>query len=41
MYIYIHGKRDNFLAGRKYPVYIGNLFKDKLTKNVNRGKQYA
>ena len=41
MYLYIHGKRDNFLHRRKYPIYLGKVLKDKLTKYVNEGKVYC
>ena len=41
MYLYIHGKRDNFLHRRKYPVYVSRFLKDKLTKYTNEGKGYC
>ena len=41
MYLYIHGKRDNFLHRRKFPIYVGSFYKDKLTKHTNEGKQYC
>lgn len=41
MYLYIHGKRDDFLHRRKYPIYLGKVLKDKLTKYVNEGKVYC
>ena len=41
LYLYIKGKRDNFLARRKFPVYMGSFFRDKLTKYANEGKTYG
>jgi len=41
MYLYIHGKRDNFLARRKFPVYVNKLYRDKITENTNKGKGYC
>lgn len=41
MYLYIHGKRDNFLHRRKFPIYLGSFYKDKITKYTNEGKQYC
>lgn len=41
MYLYIHGKRDDFLHRRKYPVYVSKFYKDKITENTNNGKQYC
>ncbi len=41
MYLYVHGKRDNFLHRRKFPIYVGSFYKDKLTKHTNEGKQYC
>lgn len=41
MYIYIKGKRDNFLARRKFPIYLGSIYKKIITENTNKGKQYC
>lgn len=41
LYLFIHGKRDNFLARRKYPIYISNFYKEKLESLANRGKTYC
>ena len=41
MYLYIHGKRDNFLSRRKFPIYMSKFFKDKLTDYTNQGKVYC
>lgn len=41
MYLYVHGKRDNFLHRRKFPIYLNKYFKDKITENTNKGKQYC
>jgi len=38
MNLYIHGKRDNFLHRRKFPIYINKEFRDKLKEQVNNGK---
>ena len=41
MYLYIHGKRDDFLHRRKYPVYVSSFLKHKLTEYTNQGKVYC
>lgn len=41
MYLYIHGKRDDFLHRRKFPIYLSGEFKDKIIKYTNQGKQYC
>lgn len=41
LFLYIHGKRDNFLHRRKFPVYMSKFFKDKLTQYTNEGKSYG
>ena len=41
LYIYVGGKRDNFLYRRKFPIYVGKILKDKLTKYTNQGKVYC
>ena len=41
MYIYISGKRDNFLHKRKIPVYVSSKLKKVITENTNKGKRYG
>lgn len=41
MYLYIHGKRDNFLHDKKYPIYVNRYLRDKLVKYTNEGKVYC
>ena len=41
MFLYVHGKRDNFLHRRKFPVYVGKQLKDKITKYTNEGRTYC
>ena len=41
LYLYIHGKRDNFLHRRKYPIYLNSYYKWQIIKNTNEGKQYC
>lgn len=41
LYLYIHGKRDNFLARKKYPVYISKCYKNRLEELINQGKVYC
>jgi len=41
MYLYIHGKRDNFLHRRKFPIYVNTFLRDKLTEYTNQGKVYC
>jgi len=41
MYLYLNGKRDNFLYRRKFPIYMGRFYRDKLTKYTNEGKNYC
>ena len=41
MYLYLNGKRDNFLHRRKFPIYMGRFYRDKLTKYTNEGKNYC
>lgn len=41
MYLYVHGKRDNFLARRKFPIYLSKEFREKITEQTNSGKQYC
>ena len=41
LYLFIHGKRDNFLHRRKFPIYISKFYKEKLESLVNQGKTYC
>ena len=41
LYLYLNGKRDNFLARRKYPIYISKFYKQKLETLINQGKSYG
>ena len=41
LYLYISGKRDNFLARRKFPVYISKFLKEKMETLANSGKTYG
>lgn len=41
LYLYLHGKRDNFLARRKFPIYLSNFYKNKLENYANQGKIYG
>ena len=41
LYLYLHGKRDNFLPRRKYPIYMSSYYKKKLETFVNQGKTYC
>ena len=41
MYLYIHGKSDNFLHRKKYPIYVNKILRDKLAKYTNEGKVYC
>lgn len=41
MYLYIHGKSDNFLHRKKYPIYVNKVLRDKLVKYTNEGKTYC
>ena len=41
MYLYIHGKSDNMLHRKKYPIYVNKYLRDKLTKYTNEGKIYC
>ena len=41
LYLYIHSKRDNFLAGKKYPVYISKYYKNRLEELISQGKVYC
>ena len=41
MYLFLHGKRDNFLARRKYKIYFNNFYKEKMESLANQGKIYG
>ena len=41
MYLYIHGKSDNMLHRKKYPIYVNKYLRDKLVKYTNEGKVYC
>lgn len=41
MYLYIHGKSDNLLHRKKYPIYVNKHLRDKLTQYTNEGKVYC
>ena len=41
MYLYVHGKGDNFLHRRKFPIYVNKFLRDKLTEYTNEGKVYC
>ena len=41
LYLYIHGKSDNFLARKKIPIYISTFYKHKMEELVNNGKTYC
>ena len=41
LYLYIHGKNDDFLARKKFPIYISNYYKQKMENLVNQGKTYC
>lgn len=41
LYLYLSGKRDNFLARRKFPIYISSFYKKKFENLVNQGKTYC
>lgn len=41
LYLYYHGKYDNFLARHKVPIYISNYEKQKMEELANNGKTYC
>lgn len=41
LYLYIKGKADDFLARKKYPVYISKHYKQRMETLVNQGKTYC
>lgn len=41
LYLYVHGKRDNFLGRRQFPIYFSTDLKRKLETLANQGKTYG
>ena len=41
LYLYLHGRYDNFLARKKIPIYISNHYKEKMESLANQGKTYC
>lgn len=41
LYLYIHGKTDNFLARKKVPIYISSHYKKKMESLANNGQTYG
>ena len=41
LYLYLHGKRDNFLHRRKYPIYMNKFYREKMETLANNGKTYC
>ena len=41
MYLYIKGKKDNFMCGKKSTIYVNKFLRDKLTQYTNEGKVYC
>ena len=41
LYLYVHGKSDNFIARRKFPVYMNRILREKLIEYTNQGKTYC
>ena len=41
MYLYVHGKSDNFLHRKKYPIYVNKYLREKLVKYTNEGRKYC
>ena len=41
LYLYLHGKSDNFLSRKKIPIYISNYYKQKMENLANQGKTYC
>ena len=41
LYLYLKGKHDIFYARRKFPIYMGKFFREKLNDYVNNGKVYG
>ena len=41
LYLYLHGKNDNFFARKKIPIYISSNYKRKMEDLANQGKVYC
>ena len=41
LYFYSHGKKDNFLFGKKIPIYLSGRFKKRIEQLANAGKTYG
>lgn len=41
LYLYLHGKNDNFLARRKIPIYMSSRYKKRMEDLANQGKTYC
>lgn len=41
LYLYLKSKRDNFLARRKYPIYMSKIYKERMEELANNGKTYG
>lgn len=41
LYLYLHGKNDNFLARRKIPIYMSSHYKKRMEDLANQGKTYC
>ena len=41
LYFYSHGKKDNFLFGKKIPIYLSGRFKKRIEYLANAGKTYG
>lgn len=41
LYLYVKGKSDNFLARKKYPIYMSKHYKNKMENLANSGKVYG
>lgn len=41
LYLYLHGKQDDFLHRRKFPIHLGSEYKKRIEELVNQGKVYG
>ena len=41
LYLYLHGKNDNFLARRKFPIYLSKRYRKRMEALANQGKTYC
>ena len=41
LYLYIHGKNDDFLARRKFPIYMSPYLRRRMENYANNGKTYC